>query len=134
MSWKWPLVSASGKCSSAASIAARTFSGVPTPMVSATPTWSTPIARIIRATIATRDGAMSPSYGQPTAHEIAARTLTPAALAAATTGAKRSIDSAIEQLMFFWLNASLAAPKTTISSGRVAIAASQPFMLGVSTE
>ena len=25
--------------------------------------------------------------------------------------------SAIEQLMFFWLKASLAAPKTTISSG-----------------
>jgi len=36
--------------------------------------------------------------------------------------------------MFFWLNDSLAAPKTTISSGFVACAASQPFMLGVSTE
>ncbi len=55
-------------------------------------------------------------------------------MAAATTGAKRSMDSAIEQLMFFWLNASLAAPNTTISSGRVATAASQPFRLGVSTE
>ncbi len=82
----------------------------------------------------TRAGATSPSYGQPTAHEIAARTFTPAALAAATTGANRSIDSAIEQLMFFWLNASLAAPNTTISSGRVLTADSQPFRLGVSTE
>jgi hypothetical protein len=43
------------------------------------------------------------------------------------------MDSAMEQLMFFWLKASLAAPKTTISSGRVA-AAAQPFRLGVSTE
>ena len=46
--------------------------------------------------------------------------------------------SAIEQLMFFWLKASLAAAKTTISSGYsffgAAMAASKPFMLGVSTE
>ena len=39
------------------------------------------------------------------------------------------------QLMFFWLKASLAAPKTTISSGQVsrgpAMAASKPFRLGV---
>ncbi len=41
----------------------------------------------------------------------------PAARAASTTGAKRSMLSAMEQLMFFWLNASLAAPNTTISSG-----------------
>ena len=41
----------------------------------------------------------------------------PAARAAATTGAKRSMLSAMEQLMFFWLKASLAAPNTTISSG-----------------
>jgi hypothetical protein len=36
--------------------------------------------------------------------------------------------------MFFCENASLAAPKTTISSGRVASAASRPFMFGTSTE
>ena len=42
--------------------------------------------------------------------------------------------SAMEQLMFFWLKASLAAPKTTISSGRVGSAASQPLRLGTSTE
>ena len=58
----------------------------------------------------------------------------PAARAAATTGAKRSMLSAIEQLMFFWLNASLAAPNTTISSGRSATAASKPLRLGVNTE
>ena len=57
----------------------------------------------------------------------------PFARAASTTGAKRSMLSAIEQLMFFWLKASLAAPNTTISSGRSASAASKPFMLGVST-
>ena len=42
--------------------------------------------------------------------------------------------SAIEQLMLRWLKASLAAPKTTTSSGRLASAASRPFRLGVSTE
>ena len=58
----------------------------------------------------------------------------PAAKAASTTGAERSMLSAMLQLMFFWLKASLAAPNTTISSGRVAMAASKPFRLGVSTE
>ena len=62
----------------------------------------------------------------------------PCARAAATTGAKRSMLSAIEQLMFFWLKASLAAPNTTISSGHwlrgAAMAASKPFRFGVSTE
>ena len=42
--------------------------------------------------------------------------------------------SAIEQLMFFWLKASLAAPNTTISSGLSNSAASNPLRLGVSTE
>jgi hypothetical protein len=41
----------------------------------------------------------------------------PLARAASTTGAKRSMLSAMEQLMLRWLKASLAAPKTTISSG-----------------
>ena len=54
--------------------------------------------------------------------------------AASHTGAKRSIDSAIEQLMFFWLNASLAAANTTISSAFAASAPSKPFMFGTSTE
>ena len=58
----------------------------------------------------------------------------PAACAAVTTGAKRSIDCSIEQLMLRWLKASVAAAKITISSGRVASAASKPFMFGVSTE
>jgi hypothetical protein len=62
----------------------------------------------------------------------------PLARAASTTGAKRSMLSAMEQLMFFWLKASLAAANTTISSGQKAragaTAASKPFMLGVSTE
>ena len=64
---------------------------------------------------------------------MAPRTATPAARAASTTGAKRSMLSAMLQLMFFWLKASLAAPKTTISSGLSSTAASQPFRLGVST-
>jgi len=45
--------------------------------------------------------------------------------------------SATEQLMLRRLKASLAAPKTTTSSGRAAgsvSAASRPFMLGTSTE
>jgi hypothetical protein len=42
----------------------------------------------------------------------------PLSRAACTTGANRSMLSAIEQLMFFWLKASLAAPNTTISSGQ----------------
>ena len=58
----------------------------------------------------------------------------PLARAASTTGAKRSMLSAMEQLMLRWLNASLAAPKTTISSGWLCTAASKPFMFGVSTE
>jgi hypothetical protein len=69
---------------------------------------------------------------------MAPRTQMPFSRAAATTGAKRSMLSAMEQLMFFWLKASLAAPNTTISSGHssrgAAMAASKPFMLGVSTE
>lgn len=55
---------------------------------------------------------------------MAPRTAMPAARAASTTGAKRSMLSAMLQLMFFWLKASLAEPKTTISSGRVGTAAS----------
>jgi hypothetical protein len=51
---------------------------------------------------------------------MAPRTLMPLrrARGRAPRGAKRSMLSAIEQLMFFWLKASLAAPNTTISSGR----------------
>jgi hypothetical protein len=41
--------------------------------------------------------------------------------------------SSMPQLMLRWLKASLAAPKTTISSGRVGSAASRPFRLGTST-
>ena len=41
---------------------------------------------------------------------------------------------AIEQLMLRWLKASLAAANTTISSGRLARAASKPCKLGMSTE
>ena len=42
--------------------------------------------------------------------------------------------SSMLQLMLRWLKASVAAAKTTISSGRVSNAASKPFMFGVSTE
>ena len=42
--------------------------------------------------------------------------------------------SSMQQLMLRWLKASLAAPKTTISSGWSSSAASRPFMFGVSTE
>ena len=45
------------------------------------------------------------------------------ALAASATGRKRSMLSAIEQLMFFWLNPSEAAPKMATSSTRAARAA-----------
>ncbi len=41
--------------------------------------------------------------------------------------------SSMLQLMLRWLKASLAAPKTTTSSGRVGSAASSPFRLGTST-
>ena len=58
----------------------------------------------------------------------------PFARAASTTGAKRSMLSAMEQLMLRWLKASLAAPNTTISSGFEATDASKPFRFGVSTE
>ncbi len=57
----------------------------------------------------------------------------PASRAAFATGAKRSIDSAIEQLMFFREKASLAAPKTTTSSAPAASAPSNPFRFGVRT-
>src|SRR5437879_5823258 len=58
----------------------------------------------------------------------------PCCLAACATSRKRSIDSAIEQLMFFCENASDAEPKITTSSAPAASAASKPFMFGVSTE
>ena len=45
----------------AAAMAACTVRGVPTPMVSATPTGSTPMAFMRRATSSTRSGATSPS-------------------------------------------------------------------------
>jgi hypothetical protein len=112
--------------------------GVPTPIVSATPTCCTPMSFIMPASISTRSGATSPSYGQPTTQDIAPRTNTPLSRAAATTGRKRSMLCAMLQLMLRWLKASLAAPNTTISSGQKArssaTAASKPCMLGVSTE
>ena len=111
---------------------------MPTPIVSQTPQWSTPISLIRRTTRSTSSALTSPWYGQPSATETAPRTLMPWPCAAATTGRKRSMLSAIEQLMFFWLNASVAAAKTTISSGHCArgidSAASSPFMFGISTE
>jgi hypothetical protein len=61
------------------------------------------------------------------------RTRIPCALAAATTGAKRSRLSAIEQLMFFLLNVSVAAPNTATSSAPASRAASKPFMFGTRT-
>jgi len=94
--------------------------GVPTPMVSAMPTCCAPMSLSSLTTCSTSSGDTSPWYGQPSATEIAPRTLMPCFLAASTTGRKRSMLSAIEQLMFFWLNASVAAAKTTISSGHSA--------------
>lgn len=47
---------------------------------------------------------------------------------------RTSARIAIEQLMFFRENASLAAPKTTTSSAFAASAPSNPFMFGTSTE
>jgi hypothetical protein len=47
---------------------------------------------------------------------------------------KRSMDSAMEQLMFFCENASEAAPKITTSSTPASSAASKPFMFGTSAE
>ena len=102
------------------------------------PQWSTPMPFISTTTRSTSSGVTSPWYGQPSAHEIAERTLMPWAFAAATTGRKRSMLSSMPQLMLRWLNASLAAPNTTISSGHcargAASAASRPFRFGVSTE
>ncbi len=57
----------------------------------------------------------------------------PSGLAASKIGVKRSIDSAIEQLMFRWENPSEAAPNTATSRAPAATAASKPFMFGVST-
>ena len=85
-------------------------------------------------TRSTSSGLTSPWYGQPTAHDTAARTLMPWASASCTTGRKRSMLSSMLQLMLRRLKASLAAPNTTISSGRPARAASSPLRLGVSTE
>src|SRR3954464_4974367 len=58
----------------------------------------------------------------------------PLALAACATGAKRAIDSAIEQLMFFCEKASEAEPKITTSPALAASAASKPCMFGVRAE
>ena len=62
------------------------------------------------------------------------RTRKPASFAAFATGSKRSMLSAMLQLMFFCENASLAAPKITISSAFASSAPSKPRMFGVSTE
>jgi hypothetical protein len=48
-------------------------------------------------------------------------------------GRKRSSESAIEQLMFFFEKASEAAPNTATSVAPAARAASYPFRFGVST-
>jgi len=53
-----------------------------------------------------------------------------AAFAAAATSLKRSNDSAMLQLMFFWLKASLAAPKMATSSAPAAKARSKPCTHG----
>ena len=55
-------------------------------------------------------------------------------LAALATGSKRSMDSAMEQLILRWEKDSLAAPKITTSSAPAASAPSNPFRFGVSTE
>jgi hypothetical protein len=91
-------------------------------MVSATSTCCTPMPFIRPGEVVHALGRISPSYGQPTVQLMAPRTRCLAANAASTTGAKRSMLSAMLQLMFFWLKASLAAPKTTISSGLSAAA------------
>ena len=56
-----------------------------------------------------------------------------AACAASATGRKRSRDSAIEQLMFFFEKDSEAAPKMATSVAPAARASSKPLRLGVST-
>ena len=97
-------------------MAAAPWRGVPTPMVSATSTRCTPMPFISPGVghLLRRDGAL---VGQPTVQLMAAprdaggqRGLRPRARSA-------RCSRRCEQLMFFWLNASLAAPNTTISSG-----------------
>ena len=89
----------SGSGAAPRSIAACTFFGVPTPMVSAMPQWSTPISFISATTCSTSSALTSPSYGQPSATETAARTLMPCGLRGLDDRRKRSTLSAIEQLM-----------------------------------
>ena len=60
VSWKCPDTAFRSKCCNAASIAACTLRGVPTPMVSATPRCCTPRAFMRRDTSATALGATSP--------------------------------------------------------------------------
>ena len=83
--------------------------------------WRKPVARLEEA-------------GRKLAFVFQAPTLMPWASASCTTGRKRSMLSSMLQLMLRRLKASLAAPNTTISSGRPASAASRPLRLGVSTE
>jgi len=52
--------------------------------------------------------------------------------AASIKGAKRARLSAMEQLMFFCEKASEAAPNTATSFTPASMAASRPFMFGVS--
>jgi hypothetical protein len=54
-------------------------------------------------------------------------------MASRHTSAKRASPSAIEQLVFFRENVSVAAPNTTTSSALAARAASSPFLFGTST-
>jgi len=53
--------------------------------------------------------------------------------AIATTSVNLWILSAIEHFMFFYVNASLAAPKTAISLTPCSKALDIPFVLGTST-
>jgi len=55
-------------------------------------------------------------------------------LARGTTGWNRSIDSAIDALMFFWLKVSEAAVNTAIPCTRASSARSSPFSFGTSAE
>src|SRR5437763_5417340 len=117
---------------SSTSMSRATSDGVPTPIVSPRTTSSTPSSNSRVATGSTCVGDTGPSYGQPKATEMYARTCAPAGRAPSMTVRASSSDCSIERLMLARLKLSVAATNNAMSSTPAARARSRPRGLGTS--
>src|SRR5919202_3912486 len=117
---------------SSTSVSRATSDGVPTPIVSPRTTSSTPSSNRRVATGSTCVGDTGPSYGQPNATEMYARTRAPVGCAPSMTVRASSSDCSIERLMLARLKLSVAATNSAMSCTPAARARSSPRGLGTS--